>query len=139
MARNAVKASFYAHAGAGELHVEPIVNLKTKEGVAQFRNILKETVELVKKYKGSLSGEHGDGRLRGEFIASVVGNDTLGLFKTVKQLFDPENIFNAGKIVDTPKMDEHLRYAIGQQPCVITTTFDFSSTEGILKLAEKCS
>jgi FAD/FMN-containing dehydrogenase/Fe-S oxidoreductase len=139
LAGNGVKASYYAHAGAGELHVEPGINLKTKEGVVTFRKILQETVELVKKYNGSLSGEHGDGRLRGEFIGSVVGEDTLELFKKIKHLFDPYNIFNAGKIVDTPRMDTHLRYSTDPPATTVTTTFDFSSVDGILRLAEKCS
>jgi FAD/FMN-containing dehydrogenase len=79
-----VKASFYAHAGAGELHVEPLLNLKTVEGVSIFRNLLADTVELVKKYKGSLSGEHGDGRLRGEFIPAMVGNETYNYLSKLK-------------------------------------------------------
>ncbi len=134
-----VKASYYAHAGAGELHVEPIINLKTKQGLSTFRNVLAETVELVKKYKGSLSGEHGDGRLRGEFIPAMLGNETYLLFEKVKAIFDPNNIFNAGKITKTPAMDTHLRVKEGAGPVEASTTFDFSSTGGILGLAEKCS
>ena len=134
-----VKASYYAHAGAGEIHVEPLVNLKTIEGVSVFRNILTDTVELVKKYKGSLSGEHGDGRLRGEFIPAMLGNETYQLFEQVKAIFDPNNIFNAGKITKTPKMDTHLRVKQGVKNINTATTFDFSLTGGILGLAEKCS
>ena len=134
-----VKASYYAHAGAGEIHVEPLVNLKTIEGVSVFRNILADTVELVKKYKGSLSGEHGDGRLRGEFIPAMLGNETYQLFEQVKAIFDPNNIFNAGKITKTPKMDTHLRVKQGVKNINTATTFDFSLTGGILGLAEKCS
>jgi FAD/FMN-containing dehydrogenase/Fe-S oxidoreductase len=134
-----VKASYYAHAGAGELHVEPLVNLKTKQGLAIFRNILSDTVELVKKYRGSLSGEHGDGRLRGEFIPAMLGNETYQLFEQVKSIFDPNNIFNAGKITKTPAMDTHLRVKEGTSSAKTATTFDFSSTDGILGLAEKCS
>ncbi|MEO6731058.1 MAG: FAD-linked oxidase C-terminal domain-containing protein [Ferruginibacter sp.] len=134
-----VNASYYAHAGAGELHVEPMINLKTTEGVQLFRSILADTVELVKKYKGSLSGEHGDGRLRGEYISTVVGAETYQLFKEVKQLFDPHNIFNKGKITDTPPMDEHLRVNVSKQPKPIKTNFDFSVQGSMLKLAEKCS
>ena len=139
LAKHNVHASYYAHAGAGELHVEPLINLKSEEGLKTFRNILADTVELVKKYKGSLSGEHGDGRLRGEYIAHVVGHETYELFRQVKQLFDPHNIFNAGKITDSPPMDTHLR--VQQKPAgrKITTTFNFSNDEGILRLAEKCS
>ena len=134
-----VNASYYAHAGAGELHVEPMINLKTREGVQLFRNILAETVELVKKYNGSLSGEHGDGRLRGEYISTVVGKETYQLFKDVKHLFDPHNIFNKGKITDTPPMDKHLRVNAGKQPAAVKTNFDFSGQGSLLKLAEKCS
>lgn len=139
LARHKVQASYYAHAGAGELHVEPIINLKSAEGLKTFRNILADTVVLVKKYNGSLSGEHGDGRLRGEYIQAMVGEETYRLFKKIKNIFDPYNIFNAGKITDTPAMDTHLR--VEQRPAVrtINTTFDFSSAGGILRLAEKCS
>jgi len=134
-----VKASYYAHAGAGELHVEPIINLKSKEGLVIFRNILSDTVKLVKKYQGSLSGEHGDGRLRGEFIPNMVGQETYGLFEQIKSIFDPNNIFNAGKITNTPPMDMHLRVEQKPASAQINTSFDFSLTNGILGLAEKCS
>lgn len=137
--KHKVNASYYAHAGAGELHVEPMVNLKSPEGLKTFRNILADTVELVKKYKGSLSGEHGDGRLRGEYIANVVGAETYQLLEQVKSIFDPKSIFNAGKITATAAMDTHLR--VQQKPAgrTIKTTFDFSNDDGILRLAEKCS
>ena len=137
--KHKVNASYYAHAGAGELHVEPMINLKTAEGRATFRNILSDTVELVKKYNGSLSGEHGDGRLRGEFISSVLGTEVYALFKAVKHLFDPNNIFNAGKIVDTPPMDTHLRAKMDPGVDTVSTIFNFSEQDGILRLAEKCS
>ncbi|MGN6491575.1 MAG: FAD-binding and (Fe-S)-binding domain-containing protein [Agriterribacter sp.] len=133
-----VNASYYAHAGAGELHVEPMINLKTKEGRVLFRTILAETVQLVKKYQGSLSGEHGDGRLRGEYIAEAVGAPTNELFKKIKQLFDPNGVFNKGKITDTPPMDSFLRTDAFTPPPV-KTYFDFSAQGGILRLAEKCS
>ncbi len=137
--KHGVSASYYAHAGAGELHVEPMVNLKTEEGLLLFRNILAETVQLIKKYNGSLSGEHGDGRLRGEYISSVMGSETYAFFKSVKKLFDPHNIFNKGKIVDTPPMDTQLRIKPGVQAPHIKTNFDFSMQGGMLRLAEKCS
>lgn len=139
LAKHKVQASYYAHAGAGELHVEPIINLKSAEGLKTFRNILADTVELVKRYNGSLSGEHGDGRLRGEYIPSMVGQETFELFKKVKAIFDPLNIFNAGKIINTPAMDTHLRVQQKTQTRTIKTTLDFSSSDGILRLAEKCS
>ncbi|WP_293299330.1 FAD-binding and (Fe-S)-binding domain-containing protein [Pedobacter sp. UBA4863] len=134
-----LKASYYAHAGAGELHVEPMINLKTSAGKELFRTVLKETAALVKKHQGSLSGEHGDGRLRGEFIKDVLGEKVYGLLKEVKQLFDPLGVFNANKIVDTPPMNEFLRYETDKKIKPIKTIFDFSKSESILRLAEKCS
>src|SRR5690606_13837568 len=104
------KASYYAHAGAGELHVEPLINLKTADGRHKFRAILAETAVLVKKYNGSLSGEHGDGRLRGEFIKTVLGEEVYLLLEKIKSIFDASSIFNANKIVRTPSMDKFLRY-----------------------------
>lgn len=137
--RHQLKASYYAHAGAGELHVEPMINLKTAEGKELFRTVLKETAALVKKHQGSLSGEHGDGRLRGEFIKDVLGAEVYELLKEVKQLFDPLGVFNANKIVDTPPMNEFLRYEADQKIKPVKTIFDFSKNESILRLAEKCS
>jgi len=137
--RHNTNASYYAHAGAGELHVEPMINLKTVEGKNLFRTILQETTELVKKYKGSLSGEHGDGRLRGEFVESVLGWEVYDLLKEVKNVFDSKNIFNANKIINTPPMNEFLRYEAGKKNPEIETYFNFTNQEGILRLAEKCS
>lgn len=134
-----LNASYYAHAGAGELHIEPLINLKTEEGKKAFRNVLAETAVLLKKYKGSLSGEHGDGRLRGEFIPVVLGEEVNALLIRVKQIFDTNSVFNAGKIVNTPPMDEFLRYSHKNLIPKIETLFDFTHQEGILKLAEKCS
>lgn len=137
--KHQVHASYYAHAGAGELHVEPMVNLKTSEGKAKFRAILADTAELLKKYNGSLSGEHGDGRLRGEFIPFMMGEEVYTLFREVKNMFDPKGIFNRGKIVDTPPMNEFLRYQPDQKAPYLETVFDFSKQESLLRLAEKCS
>ena len=88
----------YAHAGSGELHLRPIINLKTAEGNRLFRVIADEIATLVKKYRGSLSGEHGDGRLRGEFIPRMVGERNYNLFKTIKNTWDPAGIFNPGRM-----------------------------------------
>ena len=134
-----LQASYYAHAGAGELHIEPFINLKSDEGRAQFRRVLEKTTDLVVKYNGSLSGEHGDGRLRGEFIPKVLGEDVYKLLEQVKGIFDKNGVFNTGKIVDTPAMDEDLRYQANDNPKKVETLFDFSEQEGILRLAEKCS
>ena len=137
--QHGVQYSIYAHAGAGELHVEPIINLKTAAGQQQFRSILQDTVELVKSFNGSLSGEHGDGRLRGEFIPFIMGERVYALFRDLKSIFDPHRIFNNGKIVDTPPMDAMLRYRADTPSPVSNTIFSFKNEGGYLKLAEKCS
>jgi len=129
----------YAHAGSGELHLRPILNLKTDKGQKLFRSVLDEIAKLVKKYKGSLSGEHGDGRLRGEFIEYMIGEDNYKLLKEVKNSFDPNHIFNPGKIVDTPPMDTSLRYQIGQKTPEFDTVLNFNDTHGYLRAAEQCN
>jgi len=128
----------YAHAGSGELHLRPIINLKTEDGNRLFRAIAEEIASLVKKYNGSLSGEHGDGRLRGEFIPQMVGERNYALFKEIKQTWDPGHIFNPGKIVDTPPMNTHLRYTPGQQTPAFPTLFRFHDQD-ILQHAEQCN
>jgi FAD/FMN-containing dehydrogenase/Fe-S oxidoreductase len=128
----------YAHAGSGEIHLRPIINLKTKEGNELFRIIAEEVATLVKKYKGSLSGEHGDGRLRGEFIRQMVGDKNYELLKEVKRVWDPHNIFNPNKIVDTPPMNTMLRYEPDQFTPEFKTIFRFHQQD-ILQHAEQCN
>ena len=106
---------YYGHISTGELHLRPILNLKTEEGKKLFREIAEETAKLVRKHKGSLSGEHGDGRLRGEFIPLMYGEEVYQLMREVKHCWDPDGVFNMNKIVDTPPMDESLRFDIGQK------------------------
>ncbi len=130
---------YYAHAGAGELHTRPLFNLKTPEGLAMFRNIATDVAALVKKYRGSLSGEHGDGRLRGEFIQFMVGDECYAMMRRIKATFDPNNILNPGKIIDTPPMDTHLRHEVGLVEADYKTIFDFSATQGVLRAAEACT
>lgn len=133
------KAVYYAHAGAGELHLRPILNLKKSEDVDLFRKITTETAELVKKYGGSFSGEHGDGIVRAEFIPLMIGEKNYELLKRIKKAFDPNNVFNKGKITDAFAMDESLRYEVDREEPEIKTIQDFSDNQGILRLAEKCN
>lgn len=128
----------YAHAGSGELHLRPIINLKTEEGVKLFRTIAEEIASLVKKYNGSLSGEHGDGRLRGEFIKQMVGERNYALLKEIKKVWDPHCIFNPNKIVDTPSMNTMLRYTPGQQTPHFKTVFRYHDQD-VLQHAEQCN
>ncbi|WP_394992912.1 FAD-binding and (Fe-S)-binding domain-containing protein [Emticicia sp.] len=138
LTKNRMSAVHYAHAGSGEIHLRPIINLKTHEGHRQFRLIAEEISTLVKKYKGSLSGEHGDGRLRGEFIRQQIGEKNYALIKELKQVWDPQNIFNPNKIVDTPPMDKFLRYEADQQVPEFETIFRFNN-QSILQHAEQCN
>ncbi len=130
---------YHAHIGTGELHIRPVLNLKDPGDVELFRTIGLETAKLVKKYRGSLSGEHGDGRLRGEFIPIILGEANYALLKKLKTCWDPDNILNPGKIVDTPLMNTFLRYKPGTVTPDIETIFDFSSTDGVIRAAEKCN
>lgn len=106
---------YYGHISTGELHLRPIINLKTKEGQKLFRDVATETAHLVKKYHGSISGEHGDGRLRGEFIKLLYGDEVYELMRQVKYCWDPDGLFNIHKIVDTLPMDSMLRFDVDQQ------------------------
>jgi FAD/FMN-containing dehydrogenase/Fe-S oxidoreductase len=128
----------YAHAGSGELHLRPIINLKTEEGNQLFRTIAEDVATLVKKYDGSLSGEHGDGRLRGEFIEQMIGHKNYQLLKQIKNTWDPNHIFNPNKIVDTPPMNTMLRYVPGQQTPEFKTVFRFHNQD-VLQHAEQCN
>lgn len=130
---------FYAHIATGELHLRPVLDLKDPKDVELFYTVALETAKLVKKYRGSLSGEHGDGRLRGEFIPLMLGEHNYSLLKETKATWDPDGIFNPGKITETPKMNASLRYEPGQKTKEIETIFDFSDTLGIMRAAEQCN
>lgn len=139
MKKHGQKAVYYAHAGAGELHLRPILNLKKKADVDLFRKITTDVARLVKKYQGSMSGEHGDGIVRAEFIPLMIGEENYNIIKRIKSAFDPDNIFNPGKIVDAFPMDQSLRYEADRIEPEIETILDFSSSQGILREAEKCN
>ena len=130
---------YHAHIGTGELHLRPILNLKDKADVEMYHTLGLETAKLVKKFNGSLSGEHGDGRLRGEFIPLLLGDHVYSLLKELKSTFDPADIMNPGKIVNTPPMNTFLRYEPGMETPGIDTIYNFSETDGIVRAAEKCN
>ena len=133
------KPVHYAHAGAGEIHLRPILDLKKSKDVEEFYKITEAVAKLVKKYDGSLSGEHGDGRVRAAFIPIMVGEENYQLFRRIKKAWDPENIFNPGKIVDTAPMTSFLRYEPDMVTPEFDTTMDFGHVGGILRAAEKCN
>lgn len=113
--RLGLECVYHAHIGTGELHLRPIINVKDPESRKRFRQVAEETARLVKKYKGSLSGEHGDGRLRGEFIPLMYGTEVYQLLCDVKRCWDPNGLFNLHKITDTEPMDSHLRFEVGHK------------------------
>lgn len=135
--RYGLSCVYHGHISTGELHLRPILNLKEEHDRRLFRVVATETARLVKKYRGSLSGEHGDGRLRGEFLPLMFGEKVYALFKDVKRIWDENGIFNIGKIVDTPPMDSCLRYEICQG--IENTYFDFSRQKGYLCAVEQCN
>lgn len=139
MERLGLNCVYHAHSGSGELHLRPVLNLKDPEDVELFHTVAIESARLVKKYRGSLSGEHGDGRLRGEFIPFMIGERNYQLLEGIKHSWDPCNIFNPGKITGTPPMNSSLRYEPGRKERNIETLFDFSDSLGILRAAEKCN
>lgn len=134
-----LKAVYHAHIATGELHLRPILNLKDKKDIQLFRTIAIETAKLVKKYRGSLSGEHGDGRLRGEFIPFMLGEKVFNLLRQLKATWDPQNIFNPGKIIDTPPMHDWLRYTPGTETLELNHYFDYKLEMGMARAIEKCN
>ena len=130
---------YYAHAGAGEIHLRPILDLKRSEDVSLFKKITDDVAILVKKYNGSMSGEHGDGIVRAPYIPYMIGEENYQIIKNIKKIFDPQGIFNPGKIVDAYPMDEKLRYEVDRKEPEIETLLDFTDSLGILRAAEKCN
>jgi FAD/FMN-containing dehydrogenase/Fe-S oxidoreductase len=137
--RHRTRAGVYAHASVGCLHVRPVVNLKTADGVAQFEAIANEVAELVLEFGGALSGEHGDGLVRGAFNEKMFGSELYQAFRQVKKTFDPNGLFNPGRIVDTPPITSHLRYGAGYSTPSPATFFDFSDFNGVGRAVEMCS
>jgi FAD/FMN-containing dehydrogenase/Fe-S oxidoreductase len=137
--QNGTTAGVYAHASVGCLHVRPVVNLKTEEGVRRFEAIANDSADLVLKYGGALSGEHGDGMVRGPFVQKMFGPILYEAFRTIKKTFDPEGLFNPGKIVDTPPLTSNLRYGAGYQTPDPPTFFDYSEYGGMGRAVDMCS
>jgi FAD/FMN-containing dehydrogenase/Fe-S oxidoreductase len=139
IARHQTHAGVYAHASVGCLHVRPVVNLKTEEGVRQFEMIADEVANLVLKYGGALSGEHGDGLVRSPFQQKMYGPVLYQAFRELKRAFDPHHLLNPGKIVDAPPLVQNLRYGPAYKTPTVPTTFDFSADGGLLPAAELCA
>ena len=132
-------AGVYAHASVGCLHVRPVVNLKTADGVKKFESIANAIADLVLEFGGALSGEHGDGLVRGAFTEKMFGPVLYEAFRTVKRTFDPAGLFNPGKIVDTPPLTSNLRYGAGYETPNPATFFDYTEHGGLGRGVEMCS
>ncbi|MFN3326424.1 MAG: FAD-binding and (Fe-S)-binding domain-containing protein [Bryobacteraceae bacterium] len=132
-------AGVYAHASVGCLHVRPVVNLKTGEGVAKFEAIANDIADLVLEYGGALSGEHGDGLVRSPFMRKMFGPVLYEAFRTIKRTFDPHGILNPGKIVDAPPLTGNLRYGAGYRTPNPATYFDYSEYGGFAGAVDMCS
>ena len=123
---NGTEAGYYGHAAEGCLHIRPTINLKKSEGINRMIKIADEISDLVKEFEGSMSGEHGDGIVRGVWTEKMFGTKLVNNFRELKKSFDPTGIMNPGKIFDTPKMGENLRYGASYQMKKIDTILDFS-------------
>jgi FAD/FMN-containing dehydrogenase/Fe-S oxidoreductase len=132
-------AGIYAHASVGCLHVRPVVNLKTAEGIAKFQAIADDVAALVLEFGGALSGEHGDGMVRSPYIRKMFGDKLYEAFRTIKKTFDPDGIMNPGKIVDSPPLIENLRYGTSYVTAKPATHFSYSEYGGFANAVEMCS
>ncbi len=139
LAKYGLSCAYYAHIATGELHLSPLLDLKDPDDIRRFRGLAEDMANLVKRYRGSLSGEHGDGRLRGEFIPLMLGPHIYCLLRELKGTWDPYGLFNPGKITDTPPITGNLRYPPGERRSYPGLVFDFPEQEGLLYAAEKCS
>ena len=139
LAKLGLNSVYYAHIATGEIHFRPLINFKDPEDVKLFDTLMNEVAKLVKKYRGSMSGEHGDGRVRGKFIPFMLGEHNYKILKELKKTWDPNNIFNPGKIVDTPPITESLRVIPGKLTPEFKTEFDFSRYRGYFRSIEKCN
>ncbi len=137
--RHGTTAGIYAHASVGCLHVRPVVNMKTADGVRQFEAIANDISDLVLEFGGALSAEHGDGLVRGPFMSKMFGPVLYEAFRTVKRTFDPDGLFNPGKIVDSPALATNLRYGAGFKTPNPESFFDYSEHGGLGRAVEMCS
>jgi FAD/FMN-containing dehydrogenase/Fe-S oxidoreductase len=134
-----ISCAYYAHIATGEMHLSPLLDLGNPDDVRIFHGLADGMAQIVKKYRGSLSGEHGDGRLRGEFVPLMLGRHNYNLLTELKNAWDPHNVFNPGKITDTPPITGNLRYSSGVRTRIPGMVFDFPEEKGFLYAVEKCS
>jgi len=139
LARHNVRAGYYGHASVGCLHIRPLINLKEASGVQKMADISAAVKELVIEFKGSISGEHGDGLVRSHWNRQFFGERLYAAFRELKAVFDPAGIMNPGKITDSPPMTEHLRYGPQYRPVQVATRLDFAREGGLMRAIEQCN
>ncbi len=137
--RHDTTASYYAHASVGLLHNRPVINLKSESDIHKMHSIAKEVRDLLMDLDGAMSGEHGDGLVRSEWIESMFGPQVYQALREVKNAFDPDGIMNPGKIIDPPPMTENLRFGPKYNTIKIDTYFDFSAQDGFERSIEMCN
>ncbi|NIW44552.1 MAG: FAD-binding oxidoreductase, partial [Gammaproteobacteria bacterium] len=133
------RGDFYAHASAGCLHIRPVINLKSASGIEAMRGITAELVKLTLKYQGALSGEHGDGQARAEWLENVYGPEIVSAFAKLKTAADPKGILNPGKIIDPVPMDKNLRFGLDYHTELWEPLQDFSEVDGFAGAIEMCN
>lgn len=137
--RHGTTAGVYAHASVGCLHVRPVIDLKTSEGIERFESIANGSADLVLEFGGAISGEHGDGLVRTPFVRKMFGDELYGAFRAIKKQFDPAGIFNPSKIVDPVSLTANLRYGAEYKTADPPTFFDYSEYGGVVRAVEMCS
>ncbi|HEU0124130.1 MAG TPA: FAD-linked oxidase C-terminal domain-containing protein [Bryobacteraceae bacterium] len=137
--KHGTSAGIYAHASVGCLHVRPVVNMKTAEGIAKFQAIADDVADLVLEFGGALSGEHGDGMVRSPYIRKMLGDRIYEAFRAIKKTFDPDGILNPGKIVDSPPLTANLRYGTDYVTARPSTHFSYAEYGGFGNAVEMCS
>ncbi len=131
--------AYYAHASAGCVHIRPLINTKSAEEISRMPQITSFAIEQLRGIGGALSSEHGDGRARSQFNERFFGPDLYGLYRQVKRIFDPENLFNPGNIVDAGKMTENLRFGQDYNTTPLETKLDFTPEQGFARAIEMCN
>ncbi len=137
-----LRAGYYGHAAAGCLHIRPVVNVKDPDGLDQTEQLAAEIADLVVEFGGSLSGEHGDGIVRGAFMEKMFGPRLVDAFRETKRIFDPDGLLNPGKIIDTPPFRDNLRLSPETQnltPPSARQWLNFDSEGGLARAAELCN
>lgn len=137
--RHGIDVTSYAHASVGVIHIRPMLDPHDPADIQLMREIAYEVFQLVKKYDGSWSSEHGDGFLRGEFVRPFFGDQIYGAFRELKQLFDPQGLMNPGKIVDSPRMTENLRYGSQYARASLPTLFHYRDHGSLQQAVEQCN